>query len=145
MAGELLSMMGRRTHLTQRSRDSICHSKQQQKTKNIQKMGLIKQHDMCLGINQRLDYQIEKNQNNRQWTGKDAPGWVPQISISIFSYNMLSNMASVVEEYWAREGANNIQKNSPGKKTGLGIHIFLQGIFQIQGLNPGLLDCRQIL
>ena len=54
-------------------------------------------------------------------------------------------MASVVEEYWAREGANNIQKNSPGKKTGLGIHIFLQGVFQTQGLNLGLLDCRQIL
>ena len=31
-----------------------------------------------------------------------------------------------------------------GKNTGVGCHI-LQGIFPTQGLNPGLLHCRQIL
>ena len=31
--------------------------------------------------------------------------------------------------------------NSPGKKTGVGSHSFLQGIFSTQGSNPGLLDC----
>ena len=35
--------------------------------------------------------------------------------------------------------------NSPGKNTGVGCHVFLQGIFLIQGMNPGLLHCRQIL
>ena len=30
-----------------------------------------------------------------------------------------------------------------GKNTGLGRHFLLQGIFQTQGLNPGLLCCRQ--
>ena len=35
--------------------------------------------------------------------------------------------------------------NSPGKKTVVGIHSLLQGIFPTQGLNPGLLHCRQIL
>ena len=35
--------------------------------------------------------------------------------------------------------------NSPGKNTGVGCHSFLQGIFPAQGLNPGLLHCRQIL
>ena len=34
---------------------------------------------------------------------------------------------------------------SPGKNTGVGCHFLLQGIFQIQGLNPGLLHCRWIL
>ena len=29
--------------------------------------------------------------------------------------------------------------------TGLGCHVLLQGIFPTQGLNPGLLHCRQIL
>ena len=29
--------------------------------------------------------------------------------------------------------------NSPGKNTGVGYHALLQGIFPIQGLNPGLL------
>ena len=35
--------------------------------------------------------------------------------------------------------------NSPGKNTEAGSHFLLQGIFLIQGLNPGLLHCRQIL
>ena len=35
--------------------------------------------------------------------------------------------------------------DSPGKSTGVGSHSLLQGIFLIQGSNPGLLCCRQIL
>ena len=33
--------------------------------------------------------------------------------------------------------------NSPGKNTGVGCHGLLQGIFLTQGLNLGLLHCRQ--
>ena len=33
----------------------------------------------------------------------------------------------------------------PGKNTGVGCHFLLQGIFQAQGSNPGLLHCRQML
>ena len=35
--------------------------------------------------------------------------------------------------------------SSPGNSTGVGCHALLQGIFLTQGLNPGLLHCRQIL
>ena len=35
--------------------------------------------------------------------------------------------------------------NSPGQNTGVGSHSLLQGIFQTQGWNPGLLHCRRIL
>ena len=35
--------------------------------------------------------------------------------------------------------------NSPGQNTGVGSHSILQGTFPTQGLNPGLLYCRQIL
>ena len=35
--------------------------------------------------------------------------------------------------------------DSPGKNAGVGCHALLQGIFPTQGLNPGLLHCRQIL
>ena len=35
--------------------------------------------------------------------------------------------------------------NSPGKNTGVGCHFLLQGIFQTQELNLGVLYCRQIL
>ena len=34
--------------------------------------------------------------------------------------------------------------NSPGRNTGLGCHFLLQGIFQTQESNQGLLHCRQI-
>ena len=35
--------------------------------------------------------------------------------------------------------------NSPGQNTGVGSCSLLQGIFPIQGSNPGLLHCRWIL
>ena len=35
--------------------------------------------------------------------------------------------------------------NSPGQNTGVGSLCLLRGIFPIQGLNPGLPHCRQIL
>ena len=35
--------------------------------------------------------------------------------------------------------------NSPAQNTGVGSLSLLQGIFPTQGLNPGLLHCRQIL
>ena len=35
--------------------------------------------------------------------------------------------------------------DSPGKNTGVDCHFLLQRIFPTQGLNPGLLHCRQIL
>ena len=38
-----------------------------------------------------------------------------------------------------------VRGDSPGKNAGVGFHALLQGIFQTQGLTPGLLHCRQIL
>ena len=35
--------------------------------------------------------------------------------------------------------------NFPGKSTGVGCHFLFLGIFLTQGLNPGLLHCRQTL
>ena len=35
--------------------------------------------------------------------------------------------------------------DSPGKNTGMGCHFLLQGIFQTQESNPGLLHCRQMI
>ena len=39
----------------------------------------------------------------------------------------------------------SVHGDSPGKNTGVGCHALLQGIFPIQGLNPGPLHCRRIL
>ena len=38
-----------------------------------------------------------------------------------------------------------VLRDSPGKNTGVDCHALLQGIFPIQGSNPGLPHCRQIL
>ena len=40
---------------------------------------------------------------------------------------------------------SSVHGDSPGKITGVGDHALLQGIFPTQGLNPGLLHCRQTL
>ena len=42
---------------------------------------------------------------------------------------------------------DSLLSEPPGKpmNTGVGWHAFFQGIFRIQGLNPGLPHCRQIL
>ena len=38
-----------------------------------------------------------------------------------------------------------VHGDPPGKNTGVGCHIFFQGIFPTQGLNPGLPHYRRIL
>ena len=40
---------------------------------------------------------------------------------------------------------SSVHGDSPSKKTGLGCHTLLQGIFPTQISNPDLLHCRQIL
>ena len=40
---------------------------------------------------------------------------------------------------------SSFYRGSPGKNTGLGCYVLLQGIFPTQGSKPGLPHCRQIL
>ena len=40
---------------------------------------------------------------------------------------------------------SSVHWDSPGKNTGVGCLALLQGFFPTQGLNLGLLHCRQIL
>ena len=44
-----------------------------------------------------------------------------------------------------RPPGSSVQGDSPGKNTGVGCHACLQGIFPIQGSNPGIPHCRLIL
>ena len=39
----------------------------------------------------------------------------------------------------------SVHEDSPGKNTAVGCHALLQGIFQIQESNQGLLHCRCVL
>ena len=55
-----------------------------------------------------------------------------------------SQSCSVVSDSLQAHGLYN-PWNSPGQNTGVGSLSLLQGIFSIQGLNPGLPNCRRIL
>ena len=44
-----------------------------------------------------------------------------------------------------RPPGSSVHGDSPGKNSGVGCHALLQWIFPTQGLNPGLLHCKQIL
>ena len=46
---------------------------------------------------------------------------------------------------WIVAHGASVHGDSPGKNTGVGCQALLQGIFPTQGLNPGILHCRQIL
>ena len=41
--------------------------------------------------------------------------------------------------------SSSVHGDSPGKNTGVGCHVLLQGIFPTQGSNPSILHYRQIL
>ena len=40
---------------------------------------------------------------------------------------------------------SSLHGHSPGKNTGVGCHALFQGIFPMQGVNPGLFHCRWVL
>ena len=46
---------------------------------------------------------------------------------------------------WTSLPGSPVHGDTSGKNTGVGCHALLQGIFPIQGSNPGFLHCRQIL
>ena len=60
---------------------------------------------------------------------------------------LLSSARAPMQAGWAGQAGVGATRtwNSPGKKTGVGSHSLLQGIFATQGLNPGLPHCRRIL
>ena len=68
--------------------------------------------------------------------------WASLCSVCVFSSSVMSNSSQPLELYPARLLCS---WNSPGKNTGVGYHALLQGIFPIQGSNPGIPHCRQIL
>ena len=57
---------------------------------------------------------------------------------------LVSESCSVVSESLRLHGLYS-PRNSPGQNTGVGSLPLLQGIFPTQGLNSGLLHCRQII
>ena len=60
-------------------------------------------------------------------------------------YLLASVMSDSVQLYGLQPTMPLYLWDSPGKNTGAGCHPLLQRIFPTQGLNPGLLHCRQVL
>ena len=59
----------------------------------------------------------------------------------VLSHSVMSDSLKPLDY---RPPGSSVHGDSPGKNTGVGCHALLQGIFLTQGLNPGLLHCRQI-
>ena len=60
----------------------------------------------------------------------------------MLSHSVVSTLCNPMD--WGPPGFS-VHEDSPGKSTGVGCHAVLQGIFPIQGSNPGVPHCRQIL
>ena len=77
-----------------------------------------------------------------------APGWAPcaghQVPTSYLFDTWVSESISVVSDSLWPHGLYS-PWDSPGQNTGVGSLSLPQGIFPTQGLNPGLLHCRQFL
>ena len=90
-----------------------------------------------------------EHQSISQWkeTGKHHdPNCVV---LSLRDYSVESVGCSVLSDsLWPLDRSppgSSVHGDPPGKKTGVGCHDLLQGIFPTQGSNPGLPHCRQIL
>ena len=58
------------------------------------------------------------------------------------------SLSVVSDSFWPhglQPTRSSVHGDSPGKSTGVGCHALFLGIFPIQGSNPGLPHCRQIL
>ena len=83
----------------------------------------------------------------------DAGGLRPQGYLGVTSISACfpsqSVSCSVASDSLRPRGLQPVRlfcpQDSPGKNPGVGCHSLLQGIFPTQGLNLGLLHCRQIL
>ena len=93
-----------------------------------------------------------KGLSSSSWTL--LPSWVQELSLLAVQlyYNCKCEVKVLVAQSCLTLWSHGLQPtkilspwNSPGKNTGVGCYSFLQGIFLIQGLNSGLLHCRQIL
>ena len=68
-----------------------------------------------------------------------------KFSTKIFAWKVSVSHARLFLTTWTAAYETCLPWDFPGKDTGVGCHLLLQGIFLTQGSNPGLLHCRQIL
>ena len=92
---------------------------------------------------------IQLMQHNKQceifsWKYKD-PLTFPSLCIRILLLSSCSVMSNSLQPHELQPTRLLCPWDFLGKNTGASRHFLLQRIFPPQGLNPGLLHCRQIL
>ena len=93
-------------------------------------------------VAQSMDLNVKLIQNHPEYCLTMYVG-IPWPSYT-YTYESESESRSVVSNSLQPHGLYS-PWNSLGQNTEVGSLSLLQGIFQTQGSNPGLLDCRQIL
>ena len=77
------------------------------------------------------------------WT--EEPGGLPSMGSHRVSRDLAAAWPTLCDPMDCILPGSSVHGDSPGKNTGGGCHALLQGIFPIQGSNPGLPHCRWIL
>ena len=90
-----------------------------------------------------LNNDLQLPEPSNQWWHKTWSLFIPEGLMSHFSKSESESHLVVSDSLWPH-GLYS-PWNSPGQNTGVCSHSLLQGIFPTQGLDPGLLHCRQIL
>ena len=79
-----------------------------------------------------------------RWNFSHGATWESQINYAVLCL-VAQSCLTLCNLMDCSPPGSSVHGDAPGKNTGVGCHAFFQGNFPIQGLNPGLPRCRQIL
>ena len=87
--------------------------------------------------------QVKQRHTHREkWRGRPRWWGTQKRGCAVLSPSVLPNSPT---PWTCSLQGSSVHGDSPGKNTGVGCHVLLQGIFPTQGLNPGLPHSRWIL
>ena len=99
-------------------------------------------HTECLGLGWSVPW-IAEHGDQMTWEAVSKDEILKDVCMCICF--VAQSCATLCNPMDCRLPGSSVHGDSPGKNTEVGCHALLQGIFPILGLNPGLLNCRQIL
>ena len=88
--------------------------------------------------------QFQQSEVALQRPCQDLNNWINHFGVSLVCL-VAQSYPTLCDPWTVAWQAPLFMRDSPGKNTGVGFHVLLQGIFPTQGSNLGLLHCRQIL
>jgi len=101
---------------------------------------VFKEPEFCFRLSCLTVWEVELSSESHAWyRGQE------QIFRDMWKWKYQSVMSESLQPYGLQPARLLCPWNFPGKNTGVSCHFLLQGIFLTQGLNLGLLHCRQTL